>query len=527
MASAIASINGMSAVTYLERYARLHAFGGLEPHTDFNLLMDSVAADIQWDVSYFDVLSPFYPGDSLNIQLENGTALPPQQFQAVAQFYAFDNISQVDMSPQDFYNYFVFLPSDDDSAPSDSTDASSSSILSVSPTSTVDGVVATLDVSSALVTQTASPSLLPVSEVTGAYVAPDGYDVITNWTYFSGITAYPSNPAISQTDLGYGGYVTGYLLHESQVAVLSIPSFVADGDLLTSFSNTIERFLNLSRAAGMSKIVIDLQQNLGGNALLALDTFKHFFPELEPFAGSRMRSSTMSDAIGNTLTGYFRRLLDNPAELNQTYLDALINDPFAPLNFLDTSTGMRFADWPEFFGPHADRGDLFSTVQRPNLTDSNFTVVATSSAEDDSDGDAALEGITIFGYGNRKPQSLAAAYAPQDIVLLTDATCASACALFVETMTKVGAKTVVVGGRPIIGPMQAVGGTRGAEVYDAASLDADMYFASQWNATAAQSLPQDRVDLNYTVYNAAFNLRDQIREGEYQPLQFAYEAADW
>jgi len=46
----------------------------------------------------------------------------------------------------------------------------------------------------------------------------------------------------------------------------------------------------------------------------------------------------------------------------------------------------------------------------------------------------------------------------EDIVILTDGVCSSTCSMFVEVMhNDAGVKTVVVGGRPSYGPMQAVG----------------------------------------------------------------------
>ena len=47
------------------------------------------------------------------------------------------------------------------------------------------------------------------------------------------------------------------------------------GNDTETFSQTVGKFLSGSRAAGMQKILIDLQQNLGGDTLLAVDTFKH------------------------------------------------------------------------------------------------------------------------------------------------------------------------------------------------------------------------------------------------------------
>ena len=86
-----------------------------------------------------------------------------------------------------------------------------------------------------------------------------------------------------------------------------------------------------------------------------------------------------------------------------------------------------------------------------------------------------------------------------------------------------GVRTVVAGGRPELGPMQAVGGTRGAESYDIVALDDDIQFAEVVNNSVADVLP-DRSAGNYVNY-ASFNLKDAVRQGEDLPLQFNYEAA--
>ena len=86
-----------------------------------------------------------------------------------------------------------------------------------------------------------------------------------------------------------------------------------------------------------------------------------------------------------------------------------------------------------------------------------------------------------------------------------------------------GVRTVVVGGRPEIGAMQAIGGNRGAESYDANALDEDIDFAESVNASVTDVLP-DRSAGDYIAY-ASFNLKDSVRQGEDVPLQFIYEAA--
>ncbi len=95
-------------------------------------------------------------------------------------------------------------------------------------------------------------------------------------------------------------------------------------------------------------------------------------------------------------------------------------------------------------------------------------------------------------------------------------------------VTRMGVKTVVAGGRPAAGPMQAVAGTRGAHPYDVSELDSDIAQASKWLGDgAAASLPQDR-DSGVYISWAGFNLRDQVRQGDATalPLQFTYIPAD-
>jgi hypothetical protein len=112
-------------------------------------------------------------------------------------------------------------------------------------------------------------------------------------------------------------------------------------------------------------------------------------------------------------------------------------------------------------------------------------------------------------------------------IQLTDALCSSACSLFVEMMThQAGVQVVVMGGSPSApSPMQAASGNRGAVLYDAGSLDDDFSFAQLVNETGNQTLPLVR-DPGIFTYWMGFNLRDQIRKDDAEPLQFKYLAAD-
>jgi len=66
--------------------------------------------------------------------------------------------------------------------------------------------------------------------------------------------------------------VTGYFFEDISTAVLSIPNFSSDID---TFSSAIKYFVGNATDKHAKKIIIDLQQNQGGQAALALDAFRY------------------------------------------------------------------------------------------------------------------------------------------------------------------------------------------------------------------------------------------------------------
>ena len=66
-------------------------------------------------------------------------------------------------------------------------------------------------------------------------------------------------------------------------------------------------------------ILIDLQQNLDGDTLLAIDTFKHFFPSNDTFRDNRLRAHPQADVIDNTFTAYY----ESNQSINGSLYDAL------------------------------------------------------------------------------------------------------------------------------------------------------------------------------------------------------------
>lgn len=95
-----------------------------------------------------------------------------------------------------------------------------------------------------------------------------------------------------------------------------------------------------------------------------------------------------------------------------------------------------------------------------------------------------------------------------------------------------GVRTVVMGGRPEEGPMQAVGGTRGAFPYSGDDIDDAIDFAESTadanqnlNATLPELIEGYRDSGVFEIFTGV-NLRDQVRKNDTVPLQFKYLAAD-
>ncbi|KAI9657704.1 MAG: hypothetical protein M1821_002880 [Bathelium mastoideum] len=455
--SPLASINGQDVVEYLTKFAALNSAGTLEPHADWNQLMNVPALDIQGFTSVFGGAATFYPGDYLNFTFANGTPIPTYW---LAIYNNPDPTGPLETSG-DFFNYFVlgYLPASYNPGPDsgDGTDGDS-------PTGSIS--------------------------LTSFYNASSG--------------AYPENPDIVQPDLSVegGGILTGYFLHDVSVAVLSVPTFEQSGYDIGNFSSTVTEFIDKASEAKLSKVIIDLQQNTGGNEYLVFDMFRQFFPTMDPFAGSRRRSHELANILGGAITDYFDRSHD------ETYSA----DEWVVTDRLNAETGQNFTSWGEYFGPLTYQADNFSLTERYNLSSEVFD-------------EWAFDGWLPYGYTSDTPVRTEQQWDADDIVLLTDGICASSCSLFLEMMVhQAGAHTIVVGGRPETGPMQAASGTRGAQVYSADDLDDDFQFASSQNDTANSTLPPR--DLSFYVTYAGFNLRDQVRPNDSTPLQFKYEAAD-
>ena len=491
-ASPVTHINGIDVIEYLESFAEQNSQGFLEPNADWNGIMDSPAMDIQGFSSTFQS-AKLYPGneafsDALNFTLKNGTVVESVWWALCLGCKETGPIT----TGGDFYNYFVlgFLPD------------SYREGEQWWPTMEDEVVPPTND----------SDDGFNFTAILESYCT-DGATSTQNWCMDS-FGAYPNNPMSTQADLSVvgGGIVSSYMLDYKSTAVLSIPSFFQDSDDSSDFREAIHDFIGNASQSHASCVIIDLQQNYGGTVFLAYDTFRQFFPNLEPNGASRQRSHELSNILGEAYTEWWDQSGHNQPE---NYYWA--SNEWIVTNRINAATGKDFASWSEFYGPETSNGDNFSGSQQYNLSDADFNYAAF--------------GDYPFGYDPDAPiTNTSPPWAPQDIVILTDGLCSSACAVFVEFMTyHAGVKTIVVGGQPKPGPMQAVGGTRGAASYSSDDLDYDFDAGLQYlpvdKPEVASQLP-NRTDTGMWINYAGFTIRNQVRGTELTPLQFQYQAAD-
>ncbi|KAJ8112158.1 hypothetical protein OPT61_g5418 [Boeremia exigua] len=470
--SPVATINGTEVNEFISRYAALNSWGYVEPHAEWNDLMSHPTLDIQGGLTTFSGSGTFYPGDNLTFTFENGTSLDTVW---IAIYNEPANATGPLTTGGDFYNYFVLglIPASYElvTSPEESTGKSG-----------------------------------PVQMAPG------------NWSQAS-YGAFPEDPDIVQYDLGvfYSGLVTGYYYEDISTGILSLPSFDPVPETIGNWSKTVSYFIGNASSAGVEKIVIDLQRNSGGTPLLAYTTFKSFFPDLVPFGGSRRRSFDMANVLGSATTEWWESLNESNETDQFTKYDSAANE-WVLTNRINAVTGKNFSSSSEYQGPIKAEGDEFSLVQQYDLANPTFDTAAF---------DEWIPVMYLPDQGGLTfPEQ---AFRPDQIVLLTDGLCGSTCSLFVELMTQAGVKTVVVGGRPAKGPMQAASGTRGARSYDTYTLDSDMSYARSIDdivETNVNATISEIRDSAIFVKYAAFNLRDQIRQADTTPLQFKYEAAD-
>ncbi|KAF2179813.1 hypothetical protein K469DRAFT_693702 [Zopfia rhizophila CBS 207.26] len=322
--------------------------------------------------------------------------------------------------------------------------------------------------------------------------------------------AYP-DPIVehSASDVPLAGYFidTGV----GTVGVLMAQTFNTESNSdAVEFQAVIQEYISQAQRRQVSKHIIDLRTNGGGKILSGYDMYLQFFPSQKPQLQSRYRGHQATELIGDKISS-----LSFSSRNGEIY-----TSPFNYHSYLDKDL-KAFNSWSNMYGPDNFNDDKFTKLLRYNLSDPLTT----------SDDEYSI-GITMTGYNDRS-NFTKDPFKKEDIIILSDGICASTCSLFTELMVQQsGVRTLAIGGRPALGPMQPVGGTKGSLVlqskyltsisaYIIQSFADDRSEARSW----AQFLPNS---FGINANDATINFQDNIRKGLEKdgiPTQFLNDTA--
>jgi hypothetical protein len=326
------------------------------------------------------------------------------------------------------------------------------------------------------------------------------------------IPGYPE-PVIATDD----GIVAGYYLSGEgleDVAVIVVLAF--ENELPSEFQAVAADFYAEAKAAGKTKLVIDFQANGGGYILQGYDFFRQLFPKIQEDGFSRWKENDAFMAISHIYSDAVSSL--NPYTSGDGDLISAYESWFNYRYDLNL-TLQPFETFEDKFAPHVYKNTPYTALMRWNLTDPLTTVNETFGM-----------GMEITGYGSLS--NVAQPFAAEDIVMLYDGVCASTCTLASEFLRlQGGVKSIAMGGRPIAGPIQGVGGVKGAQTLSYSSINYYVQDAAGLGGTPEQKAALARYSTLPIQRSTAgaVNSRDAILPGNVDdgtPAQFIAEEAD-
>lgn len=259
------------------------------------------------------------------------------------------------------------------------------------------------------------------------------------------------------------GLLSGYFVDEpdySDVAVLVTRSF--DGrkldDYLESWKDSLNNFLGQARNSSKTELIIDIQGNGGGLSHTGTELVAQWFPNVPPDQKGNFRASIGYEIILEKMGNLVE--LENGA-LSDTE-DMLINEAESPFAWqaVMSPDATEFTSFRDFYGPQRLGDGSYIEFHQTNYTNTD-------------PGDLSGQRIQTTGYGEQTvPLNTPPPFNPENIVLLSDSYCGSACSLVCEILTNEHlVPAIAVGGRPIPGPMQTVGNTKGGLVFNLDNLE--------------------------------------------------------
>jgi hypothetical protein len=324
---------------------------------------------------------------------------------------------------------------------------------------------------------------------------------------------YPS-PVIRQKQNLNGGYfLEGPEFRD--VAVLTVGSFHTQGRLVAQdFQKINSDFIAAALAANKTKLIIDTSANGGSTILQGYDLFKQLFPSIHPYGASRIRAHETIDRLGQLHSGSI-----NHSDVNSTNLN---DEAFWSYHTDLDLDDRKFSSWGQKYGPRPQGpgNDTFTSLMRWDLNDPQIPKWSS--------------GIWVSGYRGRS-NTTSQPFQPQNIILVTDGFCSSTCTIFSEFLRQeASVRTISLGGRPSLHPMQSVGGTKGTTAYQWDAIFQEIHDSFLISNQTLRSALNQTAMAQYSllpIARSAFaqvNLRDGIRRNDdgQTPYQFLYEPAE-
>lgn len=311
----------------------------------------------------------------------------------------------------------------------------------------------------------------------------------------------------------------GYFLEGpgfEDVAVLTLASFVHEQFASVEFQKVNSDFIAAALAANKTKLIIDVSANGGGILLQGYDLFKQLFPSIHPYGASRFRAHETVNWLGGIYSKF-------AAQLNSSQASNFVLAPWDYRTDLN-SDDKHFTSWKGDngkYGPHNHGNDTFTSLMRWDLQDPQLNRYS--------------GGIHVTGYGEHTNKSHNQPFKTENIILVYDGYCASTCAIFSEFLRQeAGVKTIALGGRPSLHPMQGVGGVKGANVYTFSHIFSVVQSAISYADKMSMQNLNNTALARYTPLalarstHASVNSRDGIRKNDNQqtPWQFLYEPTE-
>lgn len=345
---------------------------------------------------------------------------------------------------------------------------------------------------------------------------PNGFpSKTTNTTSTTSATmpGYPSPVLITNDSVVAGYYLDGEGYED--VAVIVLLAF--ENESPAEFQAVCSDFFAAAAAAGKTKLIVDFQSNTGGYILQGYDFFRQLFPQIVEDGFSRWKAGDSFLAISEIVSAAVAGL--DPYTSDDDELIGYYESWFNYRYDLDID-GKHFQTFEDKFGPVVFQDTNYTEIMRWDLSD-NLTTTNTT-----------------YGLGVAIPLSPGASppFAAENIVMLYDGVCASTCTLASEMLRQAGVQSVALGGRPTAGPIQGVGGVKGAQVLDWSNvLDYNQWALARATANDTLTDAQAAALGRYTSLavnrssSAAVNARDQVLRpnvADGLPAQFVVEPTD-